>query len=132
LTGVTWELFGRDSSRLSPVLVLLVALMALFAFVFIRKTQEVRQLWVQEVTLQQQNQQTAEDNTRLQRSIRYYRTPKYIESAARSVFGYTMPGDISIISRPKIQRVVMVRPAPPPPLPSAQPVWKQWWYAFFG
>jgi len=127
-TTVTEE---RRRLRIRPAYVALAALMVLFAFVFIRKTQEVRRQQAQEAALQQQNRQTAGDNARLQRSIHYYGTPSYIESEARGVLGYTRPGEVPIVTRPTEQRVVVVRAAPAPP-PPPSPVWKQWWNAFFG
>lgn len=122
----------RRRFRIRPAYVVLALLMALFAFTFIRKTQEIQRLRAEESALLQQNQQTAQDNTHLKRSIRYYHTPQYIESQARGVLGYHMPGEHSILSQARVQPIPVVRAAPPRPLPPSDPVWKQWWHAFFG
>lgn len=119
----------RAGSRIRPAYLVLLACMALFAFKFLEKTQEVRQLAAQEAAIRYQNAATARDNQRLQRAIGYYRTPAFIESSART-YGFTRPGDVPIQIQPVSQRVVAVRAAPLPPT-YAEPVWKQWWSAFF-
>jgi cell division protein FtsB len=116
---------------LHPGYVVLVLLLALFAFKFIQRTEEVRQLTRQEMALQLQNEKTRQENARLQRAIQEYRMPRYVEGEARAVLGYTMPGEVAIMtshirhSRPRPQvRVAHVIAAP-------EPSWKQWWKAFF-
>jgi cell division protein FtsB len=118
--------------RIRPAYIILAILMALFAFKFIQKTQEIRALRQEETSLRIENQQTAAENARLQRSIGYYQTSDYIENEARALFGYTKPGEVAIQSNIMHAPVVTVRPAPPPPAPPPLPVWKQWWRTFFG
>lgn len=118
--------------RIRPAYIILAILMALFAFKFIQKTQEIRTLRQEESALRYQNQQTAAENTRLQRAIGYYRTSDYIENEARALFGYTKPGEVAIQSSLSRAPVATVRPAPPPSAPPPPPVWKQWWRTFFG
>lgn len=106
--------------------------MALFAFKFVQKTQEIRRLAAQEAALQLANQQKAEENARLNDSIRYYRTQNYVENEARAIFGYTKPGDVAIFSQPVHQPIVRVRPAPPRLQAPPKPTWQQWWDVFVG
>jgi cell division protein FtsL len=128
-TGQTEE---RRRLRIRPLYVLLAIILALFAFKFIQKTQEMRQLQAERAALQYQNQQTQQDNTAMQRRIRWYRTPQYVSEEARSVLGKTNPGDVSIMSQPQHPHPVIVRAAPVRHLAPAPPVWRQWWEAFFG
>lgn len=122
----------RKRSLIRPAYVILLVLMALFAFKFVQKTQEIRRLAAQEAALQYANRKTAQANARLASAIRYYRTPDYAAGEARAVFGYTEPGDVAIMSRPIQEPAVAVRAAPPRPPSPSKPVWKQWWDAFFG
>lgn len=116
-----------------PVYLLLVAVMALFTWRFVVKTQQIHTLAGQERALKWENQQTAQQNAQLQRDIRYYRTPQYVEEQARAIFGDTLPGEILVQSQPTIVRpVVSVRPAPPRPAAPPPPTYQQWWSAFFG
>lgn len=121
----------RKRFRIRPAYVLLLALMALFAFKFIEKTGEVRRLAAEEAALQSSNNQAQQQNTRLRQDITYYHTPQYIESEARAVFGYTKPGETSIMTRPVNPPVVSERRAPPPPSAPPRPPWQQWWNALF-
>jgi len=84
--------------RVRPAYIILAILMALFAFKFIQKTQEIRAFRQEETALRFENQQTAAENARLQHAIGYYRTSDYIENEARALFGYTKPGEVAIQS----------------------------------
>src|SRR2546423_15606816 len=107
--------------------------MALFAYKFIQKTQQIHTLAGQEAALRWENDQTAAENLRLQRAIRYYRTPNYVEEQARALFGDSYPGDVLVQSHPVMQRTgPVLRAAPPRPAAPPLPTWKQWWNAFFG
>jgi cell division protein FtsB len=118
--------------KVRPTYVILGVLMALFAFKFIQKTQEIRQLQQQEAALRYENQQTAQQNAQLQREIITYRSAQWVADQARSLLGFTMPGEVPIQPQIVHQPVVEARPAPvPTPAPSV-PVWKQWWRVFFG
>lgn len=118
--------------RIRPAYVILVALLALFAFKFVEKTQEIRQLARQEAALRYQNRQTAQQNAQLQRSIRYFHTSRFVEDEARRLLGYTKQGEVVIESQATHQPAAYVRPAPTRPAPPSLPIWKQWWQAFFG
>jgi cell division protein FtsB len=115
-----------------PLYLLLVLGMAFFAYQFIQKTREIQRLQAEAAALQYQNQRISSDNQHIQRSLGYYRTSQYVQNAARAVFGYTMPGDVAIMSRPVHQQIPVVRAAPPAPAAPPSPTWKQWWQAFFG
>lgn len=112
-----------------PAYIALAILLALFAFKFAQKMQEVRQLQSQESALQVSNNQTQSQNVKLQRAIHYYGTSQYVEQAARAELGYTMAGDVLILTRPHQAPVPALRAAPSKPLPPLQPSWQQWWYA---
>lgn len=122
----------RRHFRFRPAYVLLVILLGLFAFQFLRKDQEVRALDQQAAALRYANQQTAADNARTARAIRWYHNPQYIEEAARAIFGYTMPGETAVISRPRHVRTLQVQAAPRVPATPPSPSWQEWWHAFFG
>lgn len=112
--------------------VILGLLLILFAVKFVQKTRELQQLNRQASALQLANQQTMRENVHLRRDIHYYGTSTYIQSQARSVFGFTMPGEVAIVatspSHPRYTRApVVVRHIEAPP-----PVWRQWWRSFFG
>lgn len=105
--------------------------MGLFAYKFVEKTQELRQLTREANALRIANQQTLQENERIGNAIRYYHTDQYIEQQARSLFGYTKPGEVAIMTKPRYQHVTVraepiIRTAPP------DPTWKQWWHALFG
>lgn len=112
-----------------PAYIVLAILLALFALKFVQKMQEVRQLQSQETALQISNDQTQRQNVNLQRAIHFYGTPQYIEQEARAVLGYTMPGDVPILTRPHHAPVLALRPAPSKPVSLPQPSWEQWWHA---
>jgi cell division protein FtsB len=118
------------SFRFRPAYVILLLCMALFAFKFIQKTQEIRALAAQAAAVRYQNERTAAENDQLRREIGYYRTPNYIENTART-YGFARPGDVPIQTQPVNPRIVAVRAAPLPAPSMATPVWKQWWLAFF-
>lgn len=110
----------------------LVLALAFFAYKFLEKTQQIQQWQQQRAALQYENQQTAADNARVRRDIRYYRTSGYVEDAGRAELGFVRPGEIAIqpsVHHPpvaKVQKAPVMLPAPPPP------TWQQWWHAFFG
>ncbi|GAC1398799.1 MAG: hypothetical protein NVSMB52_12370 [Chloroflexota bacterium] len=106
--------------------------MAFFTYKFVQKTQEVRRLAQQEAAMRAQNQSIAAENARIQRSIKYYRTPQYVEETARAILGYTKPGETPVQSQPLTGTIPRVRVAPPRPVGPPAPAWKQWWKAFFG
>ncbi len=120
---------GRFQFRFEYLL--LAVVLGFCGWKFVERIQEVRRLQAQELALQIQNAETARQNTGLQLAIRYYRTPQYIESEARSRLGYTLPGEVSIETRPNSPVRVSVRPAPPRTLLPPQPSWERWWHAFF-
>ena len=120
----------RASLRIRPAYLILLLCMALFAFKFIQKTQEIRALAAQAAAIRHQHERTAAENDRLRREIGYFQTPNYIESTART-YGFARPGDVPIQTQPVSRRIVAVRAAPLPPPSMATPVWKQWWLAFF-
>lgn len=114
-----------------PAYIVLAVLLALFALKFVQKMQEVRQLQAQQAALQTSNDQTHRQNVKLQRAIRYYSTSQYVEQEARAVLGYTMPGNVSVLTRPRRAPVVAFRAAPRKPLLPPEPSWQQWWHAMF-
>lgn len=122
----------RRSFRIRPAYVLLVLLMGLFAFKFVEKTQQIKSLTAQEVALQQQNQSLENSRKNTQAAIRQYRSPQYVEETARSVLGFTKPGETLVQVQPTRPVVEHFRAAPvrtPAPAPAT---WKQWWSTFFG
>jgi cell division protein FtsB len=123
----------RRRLRFRPAYLILLIFLALFSYKFLEKTQQIRALARQEAALRQQNDQTARENTALQRAIQFYRTPAYVEEQAREIYGDSNPGDILVQSNPVFERPVpVVRAAPPLPRATPEPAWKQWWRAFFG
>ncbi len=122
----------RRRLRIRPAYLLLVVLMGLFAFKFIQKTEQIKSLKAQEVALQQQNRALGVHRSNTEAAIRTYRTPGYVENTARSVLGYTKPGETLVQLAPTQVVVEHIRAAPvatPAPL---QPAWKLWWSTFFG
>lgn len=117
--------------RVRPAYVILTVLLALFAWKFVQKMEEIRQLQAQETALQIANTQTHRQNVNLQHDIGYYRTLQYVEQQARAVLGYTMPGNVTILTSPHQAPVVAVRAAPRKPMPPPTPTWDQWWHAMF-
>lgn len=122
----------RKPARLRWPYLIVAALMVLFAYKFVQKTHEIRQLNVQAAALRYANRQTAEDNARLQRAIRYYRTTGYLEEEARSTLGYTKPGELTVMSTPKYRPVAPALSPGPRVRANPEPAWRQWWKAFFG
>jgi cell division protein FtsB len=122
----------RRRLRVRPAYIILVLLMGLFAFKFVQKTQQIRSLTAQEVALQQQNRALEKSRTNTKRDIQQYRFTGYVEQTARSVLGYTKPGETPVQVQPPQPVVEHVRPAPAPTSAPAQPTWKQWWSSFFG
>lgn len=118
--------------RVRPLSLLLLAVMALFGYKFLQKTQEIKGLAAQEAALKVQNQNLAQQNAQIRQSQRYYQTDQYVEDAARSTLGLIKPGETVIVAQPMRQRIETVRSAPPAPLVPPDPAWKQWWNAFFG
>lgn len=116
--------------RVRLAYLLLVVIMAFFAYSFWEKSQEVKQLTAQEVALQQENAQTRADNQRVRALIAWYKTPQYVEETARADLGYTMPGEVPVQARPIVQRAPVIRAAPPTPVPTPAPTWQQWWDVF--
>ena len=122
----------RRSLRVRPAYVVLVLLLGLFAFKFVEKTQQIKSLTAQEVALQQQNRalETSRNNTKA--AIGLYRSPQYVEDSARSVLGFTKPGETLVQVQPTRPVVEQFRAAPVR-APAASPAtWKQWWSTFFG
>lgn len=119
----------RPRIRIRWQYVILVVLMALFTVKFVQKTQELRTLTQEAAALRLENRQTLRDNARTRAAIRYYRTTEYVKEQARGILGYTLPGDLTIMSQPHYQRAV-VRRAPVRPV-ALDPTWKQWWHSFF-
>ena len=122
----------RRRFRIRPAFLLLVVLMGLFAFKFVQKTEQIKSLNAQEVALQQQNRALEIDRSTTKAAIRGYRSPAYVETTARSVLGYTKPGETSVQLAPTQVVIEHVRPAPAPVPPPSQPTWKLWWNTFFG
>jgi cell division protein FtsB len=123
---------SRRKIRVRPAYILLVLLMGLFAFKFVQKTQQIRSLTAQEVALQQQNRALEKSRANTKRAIAGYRFPGYVEQTARSVLGYTKPGETPVQVQHPRPVVEHFRPAPTPTAPAAEPTWKQWWGSFFG
>jgi hypothetical protein len=106
--------------------------MALFAFKFVEKTQQIKSLTAQEVALKQQNRALETSRNDTKAAIRQYRSPGYVEDTARSVLGFTKPGETLVQVQPTRPVVEHFRAAPvhtPAPSPAT---WKQWWSTFFG
>lgn len=122
----------RRSFRIRPAYVVLILLMGLFAFKFAQKTQQIKSLTAQEVALRQQNRALEISRTDAKHAIQQYRSPRYVEDTARSVLGFTKPGETLVQVQPTRPVVEHVRAAPVRALPPAQATWKQWWSAFFG
>jgi cell division protein FtsB len=123
---------SRRRFRIRPAYVVLLLLMGFFAFKFVQKTEQIKSLTAQEIALQQQNRALETDRTNTQAAIRGYRSPQYVENTARSVLGYTKPGETLVQLEPTRVVVEHFRPAPVSIAPPAQVTWKQWWSAFFG
>jgi cell division protein FtsB len=121
----------RRRPRFRLIYILVLAGMVLFAYQFLQKTREINRLRAQENALQYQNELIAQDNARLQRDIRWYRQPAYVEEAARNILGYTLPGEVVVESNPVHARPITRRIPPARPF-TASPIWQQWWKAFFG
>jgi len=105
--------------------VLLAACMALFAYAFIQRLQEVRGLQAQQAALQVQNRAIQQRVQALRRQVRYEHTSAFIMSAARSTFGYTLPNEVSLNAATHRQ-VVRVQAAPAV-TPTPGPSWQAWW-----
>jgi cell division protein FtsB len=121
----------RRRFRIRPAYVVLLLVMAFFTFKFVEKTKELQQLTREANTLRVENLATIKDTNRIKREIGYFRTQGYIESRARSLFGYASPGDVNIVVTPRIQPRATVKAGPRIYVPP-QPTWKQWWSSFFG
>lgn len=115
-----------------PGYLLLAAFLAFFAWKYLEKTREIQGLARQAAGLQAVNGQTLADNRRTRRLINQYRNPRYLEDMARSMLGYTLPGETPVQVIPRFQRAPVVRAAPTVPTMPSPPAWRQWWKAFFG
>jgi|SRR5579884_1156226 len=122
--GQSGEAPRRNWGARLPYIVL-VGCMALFAYAFIQRVQEVRGLQADQAALQLQNKQTEQRIKALRRTVRYERTAAYIMNAARSTWGYTLPNEVSINANPHYLHP-QVRAAPAP-TPTPGPSWKVWW-----
>jgi cell division protein FtsB len=118
--------------RLRPTYLLIVVAMGLFTYAYLGKMREIRGLSAQQSVLLAQNHQIEQDNQRTRRENAYYRTKGYEIQAARSMFGFDMPGETAI----QVKRVTAPRPvvrrAPSHPAATPAPVWRQWVQSFFG
>jgi len=110
----------------------LALVMALFAYKFVEKDQEIHRLQAQANALQTANYQTSRDNQSIRRSLPYYQSTDYVAEQARDLLGYTFPGDTLVHTAPVAAPVERVRRPPPPPPAAPKPTWQQWWDAFFG
>lgn len=122
----------RRRRRIRPAYILLLVVMAFFAYKFLQKTQEVRRLAQQEAGMRDQNNRLAARNARIRSQIQYYKTPQYVEDTARAILGLTKPGETAIQLVPAHRSLARVGPAPARPALPPEPAWKQWWHAFFG
>jgi cell division protein FtsB len=122
----------RRRLRIRPAYLLLVVLIGLFAFKFVQKTEQIRSLNAQEVALQHQNRALEVDRSTSKAAIRGYRSRAYVENTARSVLGYTKPGETLVVLAPTQIVVEHVRPAPVAAPAPSKPTWKLWWSTFFG
>jgi cell division protein FtsB len=119
--------------RIRVAYLVIAVVIVLFAVKFVQKAWQAHELALQLAAEQQQTALIAQDNARLEQTIRYDQTNRYIEDAARQL-GYTRPGEWPVIVA-STTTVPMLRPAtlrhsqysakPPPP-------WQQWWNVFFG
>ncbi|MGH2448198.1 MAG: hypothetical protein ACRDFS_06295 [Chloroflexota bacterium] len=109
---------------------LLAAVMAFFALTYVKNMSQIRLLNGQQAALQQQNRGIQRHNVRMQKALHYYRTIGYARTAARTM-GFTMAGDVPVISRPTY-RLAAAPPKPAPPPPSTASPWVQWWDSFSG
>lgn len=121
----------RGRFRIRPAYVVLLLVMAFFTFKFVEKTKELQQLTREANALRIENQATIQDTNRIKRQIGYYHSQGYIESRARSLFGYAAPGDVNIVVTPRYSTRATVK-AGPRVYVAPQPTWKQWWSSFFG
>jgi cell division protein FtsB len=122
----------RRSFRIRPAYIVLILLMGLFAFKFVHITQQIKSLTAQEVALREQNQASEITRTNTKIAIRQYGSPKYVEDTARSVLGFTKPGETPVQVQPTRPAVEHFRAAPVRTPPPPQATWKQWWSTFFG
>jgi cell division protein FtsB len=121
----------RSPWRFRPAYLLLVAIMGLFAYAYLQKTQEISRLSVEQAALAARNHQLVLDNQRTSRENRYYATKRYEVEAARSI-GYSAPGETPVqIGTIKPPAVVSAPRHVTVPALSVKPVWQQWWDAFF-
>jgi cell division protein FtsB len=118
--------------RLRPMYLVIVVAMGLFTYAYLGKMHEIRGLSAQESVLQAQNRQIEQDNARTMRENKYYRTTGYEIQAARSKFGFDMPGETAIQVLPVTAPRVVVHRAPVLPAAPPPPVWRQWVQSFFG
>lgn len=120
---------GRRS-RFRPAYLLLLVCMSFFAYQYLQKTREMKNLAREEAALRSTNQQISASNATVRRQIAYYRTRDYVEQAARAQYGFAMPGETLVQSQPVVRRVAVVRAAPPRPALPPLPTWQQWWNVF--
>lgn len=129
--GQSAERPRRRWVRFRLAYVFLLAVMALFTYAFLQKTQEIQRLSVEQAAITAQNQQIRADNNLTWRQNRYYRTRQYVMQAARASLGYTAPGErairVQFVPRPVIRKP----PAPMKPVQQPRPVWQRWWDVFF-
>jgi len=123
---------GKRRRRIRLPYILLLALMALFAYKFVEKTRDVQGLAAEANALRVENQQFQQQNTRIKQKLPYYQSNAYVIEAARGLLGYALPGDTLVQTNPVQQRVIPVHRAAPPPPSTAKPIWQQWWDSFFG
>src|SRR5947209_15363657 len=90
----------RGFLRFRLAYVVLLALMGLFAYAYLQKTQEIRRLSAQQAALLAENQRIAQDNARTRQANQYQQTQQYEVEAARSMLGWTAPGETSIQVQP--------------------------------
>jgi hypothetical protein len=121
----------RSRWRFRPAYLFLVAVMGLFAYAYLQKTQEINRLSAEQAALAAQNRQLAHDNAQTERANRYFATKQYEIAAARNL-GYSAAGETSVeITTVKPHAVVRAAPHPIVVSVPVKPVWQQWWDAFF-
>jgi hypothetical protein len=108
----------------------LAVVLVLFGARFVNKMEDVQALKARAAALRLGNDQLRHQNARLSQAIQLYQTSGYVEEQARA-WGFVGPGEVLLLSTLRHAPMQRPRTMSVQRIPAADPIWQQWWQAFF-